>query len=259
MFRRVFLAMAAVLAFAALAAPATPGQGPPPDSDGDGVYDQYDACPNQAGSEGAKGCPDSDGDHVPNSTDACPNVKGEVGEDDQALGNGCPDKDGDRINDSDDACPTQGGSSSGGGVDAKGCPKITAFFSFPTENTWEMGHDHKETVVCNDTPQLAHCTWRINISLTAASANRLGIKNPELVDRTVKTTKRSTFHEQVSGRWEWHPSKALTSALKKDGRSVTVIERASYKVEGSGEWTKIDKEKVVVKPKSCGWNAFLCQ
>jgi hypothetical protein len=251
--------MAAVLAFAALTAPATYGQAPPPDSDGDGVYDQYDACPNQAGPEAAYGCPDADGDHVPDATDACPNVRGEVGEDDEAAGNGCPDKDRDGIQDPADACPTQGGSKYGGGVDAEGCPKVTAFFNFPTENTWELGHDHGELVVCKDTPQLAHCTWRVDVSLTAGSADRLGMKNPQLVDRTVKTTNRSTGHEMVTGRWEWHPSKALTAALKEDGRSVTLIKRGSYKVDGSGEWTKMDKEKIVVKPKSCGWNRFVCQ
>jgi thrombospondin type 3 repeat protein len=231
MFRRVFLAMAAVLAFAALAVPATYGQGAPPDSDGDGVSDQYDACPN---------------------------VKGDVGEDDEALGNGCPDKDHDGVQDSADACPTQGGSQYGGGVDGQGCPKVTAFFNFPTQTTWDMGHGHGELVVCKDTPQLAHCSMRVNVSLTAASAKRLGIKNPELVDRTVKTTKRSTVHEMVTGRWEWHPSKALTAALKKDGRSVTLIMSGAYKVDGSGEWAKMDKDKVVVKPKSCGWNSFSC-
>lgn len=55
----------------------------PVDSDGDGVPDSSDACPNQAGSQ-ADGCPpppppppaDTDGDGVPDSQDACPNVAG---------------------------------------------------------------------------------------------------------------------------------------------------------------------------------------
>jgi len=55
----------------------------PSDSDGDGVPDSSDACPNEYGT--VNGCPapvDSDGDGVPDSSDACPNEYGTV--------NGCP-------------------------------------------------------------------------------------------------------------------------------------------------------------------------
>ena len=34
------------------------------DSDGDGIADKDDACPNKAGSAAMNGCPDSDGDGV---------------------------------------------------------------------------------------------------------------------------------------------------------------------------------------------------
>ncbi|HYH58457.1 MAG TPA: hypothetical protein VD790_04475 [Thermoleophilaceae bacterium] len=89
-----------------------------------------------------------------------------------------------------------------------------------------------------------------------ASAKRLGMKNPELVGRVVTTSKRSTLHEMVTGKWQWRPSDALKAALEQDGRSVTIIIRGSYKV--SGEWKKLDRHKVVVKPKPCGWNRFSC-
>src|SRR3954451_19914418 len=56
--------------------------GPQPDRDGDGVPDQYDHCPDQAGSYG--GCPDSDGDGFPDQSDACPNAPG------PNTQNGCP-------------------------------------------------------------------------------------------------------------------------------------------------------------------------
>jgi len=49
-------------------------QGAPPDSDGDGVPDDQDACPDVFGT-GPDGCPlptDSDGDGVPDTTDQCP-------------------------------------------------------------------------------------------------------------------------------------------------------------------------------------------
>ncbi|HLK28205.1 MAG TPA: OmpA family protein [Puia sp.] len=73
----------------------------PKDSDGDGVVDSLDACPNVAGLPQFKGCPDTDGDGIPDKDDKCPNVAG------IARYNGCPipDTDGDGINDEMDKCP----------------------------------------------------------------------------------------------------------------------------------------------------------
>lgn len=54
-----------------------PAPEPPKDSDGDGVVDSEDACPNTpAGVEvDSRGCPlDSDGDGVPDYLDRCPNT-----------------------------------------------------------------------------------------------------------------------------------------------------------------------------------------
>ena len=75
------------------------------DSDGDGVPDWEDECPNQAGPAKFNGCPDSDGDGIPDNKDACPNEYGE------AKYNGCPppDSDGDGIPDDVDKCPYQPG------------------------------------------------------------------------------------------------------------------------------------------------------
>jgi len=69
------------------------------DSDGDGIYDKDDACPEVAGLKEFDGCPDSDGDGIKDSDDACPQVAG------IAALNGCPDSDGDGITDAKDACP----------------------------------------------------------------------------------------------------------------------------------------------------------
>lgn len=71
----------------------------PKDSDGDGVMDKDDKCPNQAGPKSLNGCPDSDGDGVADKDDKCPNVAG------LKVFNGCPDSDGDGIEDSKDKCP----------------------------------------------------------------------------------------------------------------------------------------------------------
>lgn len=89
------------------------------DSDGDGVPDALDRCPNTpAGAPvDANGCPlDSDGDGVPDYLDKCPNTATgvPVGED------GCPlDADGDGVPDNLDECPN---TPAGAPVDAKGCP-----------------------------------------------------------------------------------------------------------------------------------------
>ena len=82
-----------------------------PDSDGDGIEDGKDACPNEAGSKEMNGCPDSDGDGIADKDDACPNEAGTA-----ALA-GCPDADGDGVADKDDACPSEAGP-----AENKGCP-----------------------------------------------------------------------------------------------------------------------------------------
>ena len=61
------------------------------DTDGDGIYDKDDACPEVAGLKEFNGCPDTDGDGIMDSDDACPDVSG------LAELNGCPDTDGDGI------------------------------------------------------------------------------------------------------------------------------------------------------------------
>jgi outer membrane protein OmpA-like peptidoglycan-associated protein len=73
------------------------------DTDGDGIYDKDDACPEVAGLEAFNGCPDADGDGIEDSKDSCPNAAG------SKEMNGCPDADGDGIADKDDACPSEAG------------------------------------------------------------------------------------------------------------------------------------------------------
>ncbi len=82
-----------------------------PDADGDGIEDSKDACPNAAGTKEMNGCPDSDGDGVADKDDACPEVAGLA-----ALA-GCPDADGDGVADKDDECPQEAGP-----AENKGCP-----------------------------------------------------------------------------------------------------------------------------------------
>ncbi|MDT7832569.1 OmpA family protein [Flavobacteriaceae bacterium S356] len=81
------------------------------DTDGDGIFDKEDACPEVAGLKEFNGCPDADGDGIKDSDDACPNVAG------LASLNGCPDADGDGIADKDDMCPNAKGTKAN-----NGCP-----------------------------------------------------------------------------------------------------------------------------------------
>ena len=81
------------------------------DTDGDGIYDREDACPEVAGLKQFKGCPDTDGDGIVDASDACPDAAGTL-----AM-NGCPDTDGDGVADKEDACPEVAGLKA-----LKGCP-----------------------------------------------------------------------------------------------------------------------------------------
>ena len=81
------------------------------DTDGDGIYDKNDACPDVPGLEAFNGCPDSDNDGIEDAKDDCPNEAG------LAEFNGCPDSDGDGVADKNDDCPTVAGLAA-----LNGCP-----------------------------------------------------------------------------------------------------------------------------------------
>jgi OOP family OmpA-OmpF porin len=90
--------------------------GCPLDTDGDGVPDYQDKCPDVKGLAALQGCPDSDGDGVADADDKCPNTPAGV----RVDASGCPlDADGDGVPDYLDKCP---GTPAGVKVDASGCP-----------------------------------------------------------------------------------------------------------------------------------------
>lgn len=81
------------------------------DIDGDGIADKDDACPDLAGTAATNGCPDSDRDGVIDSEDKCPNLAGD------AKDGGCPDSDKDGLSDNNDKCPNTFGP-----IENNGCP-----------------------------------------------------------------------------------------------------------------------------------------
>jgi OmpA-OmpF porin, OOP family len=85
------------------------------DTDGDGILDLADVCPDLKGT--INGCPDRDGDGLADKDDQCPDLKG------IANYNGCPvpDTDADGINDEEDNCKTEAGVK-----ENNGCPPLPA-------------------------------------------------------------------------------------------------------------------------------------
>ena len=114
------------------------------DSDGDGVPNSEDQCPNQPGPVQYQGCPDSDGDGVPDNIDACPNEYG------PADNSGCPaavvDSDGDGVPDLQDACPNEYGT-----VENGGCP---APFTVPTDGPCAIAPYGQQAVNVRSTPAI---------------------------------------------------------------------------------------------------------
>jgi OOP family OmpA-OmpF porin len=102
----------------------------PKDTDGDGIIDNEDACPEEPGiatdDPSTNGCPaplDTDGDGIIDDEDACPEEPG-IATDDPST-NGCPaplDTDGDGIIDDEDACPQAAGPPNSDPA-KNGCPK----------------------------------------------------------------------------------------------------------------------------------------
>jgi len=104
--------------------PNTPGVAkydgcPVPDSDHDGINDDEDKCPTVAGSAKYNGCPvpDTDNDGINDDNDKCPSVPGV----ERYQGCPVPDTDNDGINDEEDNCPNAAGTAAN-----HGCPEIDA-------------------------------------------------------------------------------------------------------------------------------------
>lgn len=113
-----------------------------PDSDGDGIADYQDKCPDVAGVKALAGCPDTDGDGITDAEDKCPDVAG------LAENNGCPnaDRDNDGIPDSADKCPDMAGPADNGG-----CPQADRDMD-GVPDAQDLCPDQKGTVKTNGCP-----------------------------------------------------------------------------------------------------------
>ena len=83
------------------------------DSDGDGIVNEFDACPLEAGLVAFGGCPDRDSDGIQDSNDDCVDIAGLM------EFKGCPDTDEDGLPDNKDSCPDVAGLMSN-----NGCPIV---------------------------------------------------------------------------------------------------------------------------------------
>lgn len=83
------------------------------DTDGDGIFDVIDRCPDVAGLKYLQGCADKDGDGIADIDDKCPDVAGFT----RYLGCPIPDADADGVDDEQDKCPTVAGTTR-----YQGCP-----------------------------------------------------------------------------------------------------------------------------------------
>lgn len=94
---------------------------PIPDTDGDGINDEQDKCATVAGLAKYDGCPipDTDADGINDEEDKCATVAG------LAKYSGCPipDTDGDSVNDEDDKCINTAGL-----PENKGCPEMVFYY-----------------------------------------------------------------------------------------------------------------------------------
>ena len=111
-----------------------------PDSDGDGISDLTDPCPNSAGINGEP-CPDSDGDGLNDNLDNCPNEAG------PKSNGGCKldDIDNDGVPNINDNCPNEAGDKEFGG-----CPKLPISLSNFLNNNSEIFFGFDSFVINED-------------------------------------------------------------------------------------------------------------
>ena len=215
-----------------------------PDTDGDGIPDKDDACPEVAGLKEFQGCPDTDGDGVPDKDDACPEVAGL-----KEL-QGCPDSDGDGIADKDDKCPNEKGPR-----ENNGCPWVD------TDGDGVLDKDDKcptvkGTVANNGCPEVTEVVMKklnefsktILFDSGRASIKKESFETLNSIAEIMKEFPNSNF--RIEGHTDSDGSDALNLKLSKE-RAASVreylvtrgLETSRLTSEGYGESKPIASNK----------------
>ncbi|AOW21203.1 OmpA family protein [Urechidicola croceus] len=171
-----------------------------PDTDSDGIIDSEDACPDVAGLAELNGCPDADGDGIADGDDACPNEKG------SKANNGCPDTDGDGVVDGDDACPSEAGPAAN-----KGCPWTDK------DGDGVLDKDDK----CPDVAGVASNNGCPEEILTVEAEKQIG----DFARTILFNTGRSTFKP------------GITNTLDAVAAIMTEFDKANFHIEGHTDST----------------------
>lgn len=178
-----------------------------PDSDGDGVYDALDKCPDTPALVvvDADGCPlDSDGDGVYDYLDKCPQTPAGLTVD----ADGCPpDSDGDGVFDYQDKCP---GTPAGVSVDKVGCP---------LDSDKDGVYDYLDK--CPNTPEGARvnamgCWVLAGVLFDTAKADIKADMTPVLDEVVDVLTKNSDMNVEVQGHTDNRGSKKFNQTLSEN-------------------------------------------
>jgi OOP family OmpA-OmpF porin len=188
------------------------------DSDGDGVKDSADSCPNtaQGAKVDAKGCElDSDHDGVADSRDSCPNTAHGA----KVDAKGCDlDSDSDGVADSRDSCPN---TAHGAKVDAKGCDLDSD--SDGVADSRDSCPDSKaDARVDSKGCELAEVIVLKGVNFETGSARLTADSQSVLDDMAATLTKYSTMVVEVSGHTDNTGSATINRRLSQQRADAVV-------------------------------------
>jgi len=215
-----------------------------PDSDADGIQDSEDACPNEAGLAEFKGCPDTDGDGVSDNKDNCPNEAGL-----KALA-GCPDSDSDGVANAQDTCPNEAGPVANGGCpwkDGDSDGVLDKDDNCPTEAGTVANNGCPEVVLPTEDvqTQLTNYARTINFSLGKSNFKKSAFPTLQAITGILNEYPKANFI--IEGHTDSISSKAFNQRLSESRANAVVNYFTSNGVSaerlttvGYGETTPIE-------------------